>query len=90
MHEGRPSELGDGLVSWEKMHLLGRLLRGFRRARGPAGQQLELTMRQLGRDRQTQADEALARNLHCIEQPAELMRLSRAIQMREEAGEQPI
>lgn len=87
MHERRPNNLGeDGqLVSWEKMHMMGRLLRQFRKAKGgPNAQMLmEQMIARMERDKQIHADEALVRNLHALEDQSELMAISNEIQQRE-------
>lgn len=82
LHEGRPSHLADGLVNWEKMHILGQHLRTFRRAKGQP-QMIGQIIDELSRGKQTQSDEALIKNLHIIEDQRELMRLSMGIQQRE-------
>ncbi|KAL3090315.1 hypothetical protein niasHS_006767 [Heterodera schachtii] len=86
VHEGRNSRFADGLINFEKMHLIAKVLRSFGWAKGeeqrPTAMEeanpMENAITQMTMG-QTRTDEALIRNLHAVNDQRRLMRLSFAI-----------
>ncbi|KAI3409745.1 hypothetical protein GPALN_006124 [Globodera pallida] len=85
VHGGRNSCFGDGLINFEKMHLIAQVLRSFRLAKGEqchgeAGEATSLgsAIARLAMG-QARTDEALIRNLHAVEDQRRLMRVSLAV-----------